>query len=95
METKWKGGVIHMKLIFCPKCQDMFKLQKHMRYCMCKKSYGKYNGLLDASIGGEAIPIGIANRSFAAALTFRPEDGLGEEFTAFVIPRKCRTINDI
>lgn len=82
-----------MKLIFCPKCEDLLKLNKVLRYCACRESWGFYNGDgLTAQIGGDAIPIGFNNASFASAIKNRPEFGLGREFTAFVIPEKCSTI---
>ena len=81
-----------MKLIFCPYCQDVRKLLRDRVQCSCGKSYGWYKDSLNASIGGDAIPLGIANISLAAALKHRPDKGDGEDFIAFVIPRECRTI---
>ena len=82
-----------MKLIFCPKCQDVVKLQTIERRCNCGLSWGWYSedGLL-AYIGGEATPLGIANSSFLYALRTRPSRGEGKVFTAFVIPRECSTV---
>ena len=58
-----------MKLIFCPKCQDMVKLLHDKRYCSCKASWGWYEkDGRNAVIGGEAIPIGIDNSQFVPAL---------------------------
>ena len=85
-----------MKLIFCPKCEDVIKLQKQeIRFCKCEKSAGYYLNNLDAAICGEAIPIGFANQSFVEALKNRPEMGMGERFEAFVIPHKTPTINKV
>jgi len=83
-----------MKLIFCPHCRDIVKLRTDAhRPCWCGRSGGMYtrNGL-DAIIDGDAVPIGIANDSFAEALENRPEKGIGTGSVAFVIPRKCPTV---
>ena len=82
-----------MKLIFCPNCQDVRKLNtKHIVSCDCGKSFGKYNDNLNATIGGDAIPLGFANNTLSNALKMRPIKGMGRTFTAFVIPVECPTI---
>ncbi len=81
-----------MKLIFCPKCNDIFRLTGTCRKCECKNSYGYYVNNLCAVIGGDAIPLGIENSSFVAALRNRPEKTWGYNFEAFVIPKSCPTI---
>lgn len=81
-----------MKLIFCPKCQDVLKLQKFRRNCQCAASFGYYLDEINAEIGGKAIPIGFANKTLASALKNRPKTGLGSRFEAFVIPEDCETI---
>lgn len=81
-----------MKLIFCPKCGDLFKLSQSTKKCLCKKSYGKYLDGLNAEIGGNAVPVGINNISFLEALYKRPLDGEGSRFEAFVIPVRCETV---
>ncbi|MEM9947990.1 MAG: hypothetical protein AAF810_18280 [Cyanobacteria bacterium P01_D01_bin.36] len=53
-------------------------------------------GLADgvqARLWGDAIPLGIVNSSFAAAVRARPEEGAGERFKAFVIPVECPTVS--
>jgi len=82
-----------MKLLFCPKCSDVFKLQKEMRSCVCGESKGKYlkDGIKATVLSG--IPIGIDNGSFVRALGSRPKTGMGERFEAFVIPEVCLSIN--
>jgi len=62
---------------------------------MCGKSWGYYEpDGLHAIIGGESIPLGIANRSFLLALTNgrRKISQSGILFDAFVIPDNCDTI---
>ncbi len=82
-----------MKLIFCPVCHDIVKLLLEMdRSCQCACSWGHYKGDgLNATYGGMAIPLGIANSTFVKAVQNRPESGEGERFEAFVIPVECPT----
>lgn len=85
-----------MKLIFCPVCEDVVKLVASRRYCHCARSYGQYLGDgLHAEIGGEAVPIGFDNHSFARAIKQRPEEGEGSRFEAFIIPVKCDNITKL
>lgn len=83
-----------MKLIFCPDCQDIRKLLHEQTYCSCGKSWGQYTDDINAVIGGLAIPIGIANYSFVEALkadrVYGQKDGT--QFTAFIIPLPCKTV---
>lgn len=82
-----------MKLIYCPYCQDLFKLiREEKRYCKCKKCYGRYKDNLNAEVNSEAISIGFNNGSFVAALKKRPKIGIGQHFEAFIIPENCNTI---
>jgi hypothetical protein len=85
-----------MKLIFCPKCSDVVKLStKGLRRCECGKASGQYEkDGLNATISGTAIPLGFANSSLTKALQNRPENGLGQTFEAFVIPKTCPTIKE-
>jgi len=85
-----------VKLLFCPVCQDVIKLGKDKkRFCECGESAGHYlEDGINANIYGRAIPIGFQNKSFVDALHYRPEDGWGEKFKAFVIPRECDTIHE-
>ena len=82
-----------MKLVYCPVCHDIRKLHFSSVVCLCGKSGGFYHeDGLNATITGKAIPLGFANSTFVGALAYRPEEGGGTEFTAFVIPKKCPTI---
>lgn len=84
-----------MKLIYCPRCHDVRKLQFGGVACLCGRSQGCYHeDGLNATITGDAIPIGIHGSSFVAALANRPEEGMGEEFVAFVIQKKCPTVTE-
>ena len=84
-----------MKLIFCPKCEDIRKLAYDLRRCACGEAWGYYrDDGLNAVVGGGAIPLGIENSSLVKALKNRPVDGMGARFEAFVIPEKCPTVVD-
>lgn len=96
-----------MKLIFCPECHDVRKIhglrydscecqecvRKYATYCNCGEAWGYYKrDKLNASVGGEAIPLGFANASLSEAIGNRPVSGAGSRFEAFVIPIVCDTI---
>ncbi len=84
-----------MKLIFCGECCDIVALRSWPRACGCGRSYGRYVDDLNAVYGGEAVPLGISNPSFAKALHRQPAEGLGCRFEAFVIPSTCDTMRKI
>ena len=51
-----------MKLIFCPACDDAFKLSRTLKSCKCGKAKGRYlEDGIHAEINQYAIPIGMAN----------------------------------
>jgi len=82
-----------MKLLFCPICGDVQAMTYiTTRFCRCGKSWGKYTDYRVVTIGGSAIPLGIVNDELLRAVQQRPDTGLGEEFTAFVIPHECETV---
>lgn len=83
-----------MKLIYCTHCDDIVKLTHEPRTCECGRSGGRYfSDGLNAEIWGDAVPLGIANPSFAEALKNRPKSGhQGSRFEAFVIPEECSTV---
>lgn len=80
-----------MKLLWCPSCHDVLRLYPGpWRRCQCGRSAGRYDAAgIEGSYSGEAVPLGIVNDSFAAAIRNRPDSGRGERFTAFVIPREA------
>jgi len=84
-----------MKLIYCPACQDVVRLLFEKRKCSCGKSWGLYVDDIDASIGGEAVPLGISNYSLQNALDDRKKRGLGTSFDSFVIPHTCTSILEL
>ena len=85
-----------MKLIYCNFCRDVIRLHKTTRTCQCGASGGNYReDGLNAVIHGNCQPIGIHNSSFMEAREQQPEYGKGTEFTAFVIPKVCPTVNHV
>ena len=84
-----------MKLFFCPSCQDVLKIVRNERTCSCGASSGFYHSDgLNATVKGEAVPLGFGNTSFVEALENRPASGGGERFVAFVIPKVCPTVKE-
>lgn len=81
-----------MKLLFCKNCQDLIRLIASNRSCLCGKTSGHYDDDLNAVYEGDfAVPIGFLNSSFSKAIQNQPQDGKGEIFKAFVIPKDCPT----
>ncbi|QVY61950.1 hypothetical protein [Cytobacillus gottheilii] len=81
-----------MKLLLCLECSDMFNLDLKMQKCSCGKTKGQYiDNLYAIYEGASAMPIGISNPSLKEAISNQPDEGLGKEFTAFIIPRNCPT----
>lgn len=86
-----------MKLILCNNCKDVVSLQvKTKRNCKCGLCHAQYeeNGL-DAWYEGPATPLGFANSSLVMALLKQPQEGMGESFEAFVIPKECPTFTKL
>ena len=83
-----------MKLIFCPHCHDIVKLNiTSSRCCLCGKSCGKYDkDGIHAWINKEAIPLIFVNSSFFEAMRNRPKKGMGKGFVAAVVPEQVTHI---
>ena len=83
-----------MKLLFCRKCEDLFRLTKEERSCECGHTSGYYleDGLYAEYFGEDAVPLFVANSSFIQAVLDRPHSGKGSIFTAGVIPEVCDTM---
>ena len=86
-----------MKLLFCKGCGDTFSIcVEEERSCKCGNTKGEYVNRLDAIYSGDdAVPLGFANGSFVNALRNQPEEGLGDDFTAFVISKDCLTFRKV
>lgn len=77
-----------MKLIFCTVCHDIVKLTTERRTCVCRESSGYYKrDLRTVKISGPAVPIGILNNEFMAAVEEFKKTGKEGNFTSFVIPK--------
>ena len=84
-----------MKLLYCPKCYDIVRIfnKKGTRYCSCGNSFGFSKDEINIVIGGNGIPIGIADNTLQGALRNRPMRGKGCNFISFIIPRNCKTVS--
>ena len=80
-----------MKLIFCDKCQDVFKLTKTEKSCECGKCRGKAIDNINA-VYNDGIPLGFNNPDLLVAILLQPVAGMGKDFTAFVIPKNVKTM---
>ena len=63
-----------MKLIFCPVCNDVFKLAQNIRTCKCGKCRAKYIDNSKAVTNGKGICLAISNHSLAERLFVNPYD---------------------
>lgn len=82
-----------MKLLYCTTCAYIFSISLDKRSCICRRSSGFYINDKNAVYRGTAIPLGIANLSFALAYDDRDETGLSSPFNAFVIEKNCPTFS--
>lgn len=56
-----------MKLLLCPKCFDIFKLDYEKRSCKCGEVTGRYLNEIDAITNGKGISLAIGSGSIANA----------------------------
>lgn len=87
-----------MKLIYCNKCNDIFRLFKILRFCKCKKCCGKYiNNRTAIFSGSSAVPMGIDNNSLKRVLQGYYKNGfyLGTQINTFFIVEPCNTFRRI
>ena len=71
-----------MKLLFCPSCKDLFKLQTgEIRECACGKAFGMYVDEINALVNG-GIPVAIDNYTFSRA--FETIGRLREDYFTYV-----------
>jgi len=57
-----------MKLLFCDKCDDLFKLGFELRSCSCGYVKGKYIDSLNAEVNGNGYSLAIGNGSLTDAM---------------------------
>jgi hypothetical protein len=62
-----------MKLLYCPKCHDVFTLRYHVKSCECGDVKGRYepNGS-DAVVNGNGVSIAMGTGSFEQAVNTAP-----------------------
>ena len=84
-----------MKLIYCKECRDVVNLDFAQRECKCGRSKGRYIDSLHAEIRGPCVALGISNRSLQEAIRWQPDSGKGSVVEAFVIPKKCDTVERV
>ncbi len=90
-----------MKLVYCKKCHDVFKLDgaDEIRTCKCGESKGYYVTSNDAEIFGEfAVPFCIGWTSFYEAIENQPLDEEHNKkspayFKAWIPPKQCNSID--
>jgi hypothetical protein len=84
-----------MKLLHCSNCGDIFNLDLTKKSCRCGETWGYYqtDGVKAVvSAGRHTTAIGFTNPTFLYARINRPKSGMGERFTAFVMPEHCDNI---
>lgn len=91
-----------MKLLYCPKCGDMFNLSLEIKTCSCGHAQGQYepDGLYAIFSGG--VPFCFSNNSFIAAIGQQAEmDRLdeipfhGAKFDAWICPANSKTFGRV
>ena len=59
-----------MKLLWCPQCQDLFKLSTTPKHCSCRKCFGAYKkDWLTVMVNVYGFVIGIDNGEFSDVVT--------------------------
>jgi hypothetical protein len=85
-----------MKLLYCNNCEDIIRVYDTTSTCRCGESGGHYKeDGFNIVVYGPCKPIGIENESFSSAVENQNEYGYGQEFTAFVIPKVCPTVDHV
>ena len=80
-----------MKLLYCSICEDVIKLRTKVRSCTCGAVSGRYLDNRMAVYTGDAVPLGINNKTLLHTVTRWKETGFGLNFDAFTISKKCPT----
>ena len=85
-----------MKLLYCNDCQDVIRIYKTTSSCLCGDSGGHYKeDGFNIVIYGPCKTIGFKNDEFSSALENQPKFGNGREFTSYVIPVNCPTVEHV
>ncbi len=83
-----------MKLLLCKECHDVVRpLIGKKRWCQCGKCsvIGDNDNVTVFYSGEKATMLGFKNSSFASAVVGQPLEGMGKDFVAFVLPKKCQS----
>lgn len=83
-----------MKLLFCPFCQDVKKLQSKRTTCECGLVAGKYVDNRNAEVTNNAILIGLGNTLLGVVLAHPRLHRSNTPLTAFVIPN-CASVKRV
>ena len=85
-----------MKLLLCKSCQDIVRpLIGKERSCECGACtiIGESDGITVTYSGKEkAVIFGFNNSSLVQAVRNQPNEGMGKDFIAFVIPKNCSSV---
>lgn len=83
-----------MKLLYCPNCHDIVRIfdKKGIRYCTCRASFAYPKDNINVVVGGNGIPLGIADNTLNGAIRSRPIRGKGCSFSSYVIPLNSKSI---
>ena len=84
-----------MKLLLCKGCQDIVRpIIGIERFCQCGACsiVGQHDNVTVSYSGEKAVIIGFNNSSLIRAVANQPEEGMGKDFIAFVIPKKCSSV---
>jgi hypothetical protein len=91
-----------MKLLLCPHCNDIKKLNLERRTCRCGQSWAKYeNKSLTAThtvVANEsAIILGIDSKVLETAVKRRlsEPDGPQQQVVAFLVKEPCSTVSRV
>jgi hypothetical protein len=70
-------------------CTDVVSLTRELRFCSCRKSWGKYNDVLNATYGGVAFPLCLNNGDLKQALSSTLE--FAPFIRAWIAPKDSKT----
>lgn len=92
-----------MKLILCDKCSDVRKVASGtfaQTFCDCGRVWARYTDDINVEWNGAGFLIGFSNPSLVQALRDQQLhgdllNGLGRQFTAFVIPSGAPSVKVI
>jgi len=82
-----------MKLIYCPRCEDIVRLMIWERQCICGASKGRYVDENNAKVTDVAIPIGIDTDQFQDALEQKNDEC--KKIDAWFFPSNWETIRKL